>query len=171
MVRLALAVLVAVIIGTFGYGYYLKQSRLERTSGTPIVASSKSLTSEPAPIVSADPTAEVSAYIQGGAKGVLSPAGQKLLQGVIQESVVGRLKDPASVQFRDLGLARNGESPEARYNLCGSVNAKNSFGGYTGFQRFVSDGSAGGPTFEPVTNDSGLRENFENYWRYAGCSQ
>lgn len=39
------------------------------------------------------------------------------------------MKDPSSAQFR-IDLAENG-------TVCGSFNAKNSFAGYVGFQRFM----------------------------------
>lgn len=41
------------------------------------------------------------------------------------------LKDPVSAQFRNL---RGGKS---NGSVCGEINAKNSFGGYVGFQPFV----------------------------------
>jgi len=42
--------------------------------------------------------------------------------------VLASLKDPASAQFRNLRKNFNG--------VCGEVNAKNAFGGYTGFKTF-----------------------------------
>jgi hypothetical protein len=49
------------------------------------------------------------------------------------------LKDPASVQFRDVVVVRNGKS----VTVCGEYNAKNSYGAYVGFQKFfASPGSA-----------------------------
>lgn len=50
---------------------------------------------------------------------------------LLQEAVRARLLDPASAQFRMDGY-REGSS-----FYCGYVNAKNRFGGYTGFQPFV----------------------------------
>jgi hypothetical protein len=50
----------------------------------------------------------------------------------LSEKVSNTLKDPGSAQFRNLEL--NVE----RKVLCGQVNAKNAFGGYVGFRRFVS---------------------------------
>lgn len=40
------------------------------------------------------------------------------------------LKDPMSVQFKDLRLGKDG-------TLCGELNAKNAYGGYTGFKPFM----------------------------------
>jgi hypothetical protein len=44
-------------------------------------------------------------------------------------AVKAKLKDPVSAQFRDIKRLDNG-------NYCGWVNAKNSYGGFTGFSVF-----------------------------------
>ena len=49
----------------------------------------------------------------------------------IKENVRGELRDPDSAEFRRVNLTRE---EEAIY-LCGQVNAKNAFGGYTGFTK------------------------------------
>lgn len=49
--------------------------------------------------------------------------------GAAKEVVSRELKDPASAEFRDVKVA----GPA----VCGQVNAKNSYGGYEGFRRFV----------------------------------
>lgn len=54
-----------------------------------------------------------------------------------QDLIKGRLKDPSSAEFRNAFVSSAIGAPV----VCGEVNAKNSFGGYTGFQRFVSGGS------------------------------
>lgn len=56
---------------------------------------------------------------------------------VNEERIASRLKDPGSAQFRGSVVSRSGGVPV----VCGEVNAKNGFGGYTGHQRFVSGGS------------------------------
>ncbi len=48
----------------------------------------------------------------------------------MQRHVVAKLKDPASAQFRNLTYE------VGRHIGCGQVNAKNAFGGYTGFHYF-----------------------------------
>ena len=48
----------------------------------------------------------------------------------IQDAVREELKDPESAKFRKL-KATDGNS------FCGQVNAKNSYGGYTGFRTFT----------------------------------
>ena len=46
------------------------------------------------------------------------------------------MKDPDSAQFRAVRIKRAGN---IRY-ICGEINAKNSYGGYVGYSRFLSDG-------------------------------
>lgn len=48
-------------------------------------------------------------------------------------SVRESLRDPESAQFRNLRVK---EKPSGAI-VCGEVNAKNGFGGYEGFERFV----------------------------------
>ena len=52
-------------------------------------------------------------------------------------SVQDILKDPDSAEFRGVFYSEKGGVPMA----CGEVNSKNSMGGFTGFQRFVSRGT------------------------------
>jgi hypothetical protein len=54
-----------------------------------------------------------------------------------ERAVRGALKDPDAAQFRDV---RANYTEEFGVVACGRVNAKNEFGGYTGFRRFVSSG-------------------------------
>lgn len=49
-------------------------------------------------------------------------------QRLAKEFLIPHLKDPESAQFRN------------QKGLCGEVNAKNSFGGYAGFKRFIAGG-------------------------------
>lgn len=49
----------------------------------------------------------------------------------LKVKVTELLKDPESAQFKDVALTPGGA-------LCGEVNARNSFGGYVGFKRFVA---------------------------------
>lgn len=48
-----------------------------------------------------------------------------------------KLKDPGSAQFRGVYFNRGVDGVPM---TCGEVNSKNGFGGYTGFQRFISGG-------------------------------
>ncbi len=53
------------------------------------------------------------------------------------EAVKLKLKDPKSADFRRVYFNRGRDNIPI---TCGQVNAKNSFGGYIGFQRFISAG-------------------------------
>lgn len=52
---------------------------------------------------------------------------------VIEDGVKRRLKDPNSAMFDRIQVSRINENA---YNVCGFVNAKNSFGGYNGSAPF-----------------------------------
>lgn len=47
-----------------------------------------------------------------------------------------RLKDPESAQFRNERVSRSSGNPV----VCGEVNAKNGFGGFTGFEPYIGLG-------------------------------
>lgn len=57
-------------------------------------------------------------------------------------AVVSILKDPSSAQFRGMFLSHGREltstSVAHPVTLCGEINAKNTYGGYVGFRRFVA---------------------------------
>ena len=53
------------------------------------------------------------------------------------KSAVSRdFKDPEAAKFRNLGIYKS-ETGKADPYVCGEVNAKNSFGAYVGYRRFV----------------------------------
>jgi hypothetical protein len=63
-----------------------------------------------------------------------------------QMAIKGQLRDPDSAEFSDFQLGEwNGQKA-----VCGSVNAKNGHGGYSGFHSFVYTSSFG------VVFDSGV---------------
>jgi hypothetical protein len=49
-------------------------------------------------------------------------------------AITASLKDPGSAMFRYVKLKKFGDGEV----VCGEVNAKNSYGGYVGFKRFVA---------------------------------
>lgn len=57
---------------------------------------------------------------------------------VCMDAVQQKLKDPSSAKFRNVRFCRGLNNLPLCY---GEVNSKNSFGGYGGFQRFISAGS------------------------------
>jgi len=72
------------------------------------------------------------------------------LNRLAREKIMDRIKDPDSAQFRN---QRGG---------CGEVNAKNSFGAYTGFKRFMVSG--GDMAF--IDGDPALADGaFDEAWR------
>ncbi|WP_417526355.1 hypothetical protein [Marinomonas shanghaiensis] len=54
-----------------------------------------------------------------------------------KDSIKLKLKDPSSAMFKDVYFNSGRDGIPV---TCGSVNSKNSFGGYTGYQRFISAG-------------------------------
>lgn len=65
----------------------------------------------------------------------ISPAMMTDFAPVVEEAVKRNLKDPGSAEFGTMSGKLTGEKSAI---VCGSVNAKNSFGGYTGDRGFVS---------------------------------
>lgn len=56
-----------------------------------------------------------------------------------KETVASQLRDPESAQFRNIIKTEKTSLLEfGIVTVCGEVNGKNAFGGYVGFQRFVS---------------------------------
>ncbi|MCA0405307.1 MAG: hypothetical protein LCH39_04055 [Proteobacteria bacterium] len=71
------------------------------------------------------------------------------------------LKDPSSAQFRDVYLM---PKPKGGKCVCGWVNSKNSFGGYVGFRRFISDGTADLTTMDEDSPLFGALVPFNELW-------
>lgn len=69
-----------------------------------------------------------------------------------RDALTRELKDPSAAQLRDVMFHRS-EVPV----ICGFVNGKNGFGGYTGFRRFYSTDT---PGFFEIQGDS-PSPNFE----------
>jgi hypothetical protein len=62
-------------------------------------------------------------------------ATQKLIAQASREArskIASQFKDPDSVKFKNLRISKDGMT------VCGEVNGKNSYGGYTGFKLFYS---------------------------------
>jgi len=67
---------------------------------------------------------------------------QRSLPGELHRSVVDSLKDGPSARFRGQFLSENDPDDFPLVtSLCGEVNAKNSYGAYAGFHRFVATSS------------------------------
>lgn len=66
------------------------------------------------------------------------------------------LKDPDSAKFRNVVLKRDGISTKSggKLNaLCGEYNAKNSYGGYPGFSKFIISEDAAGKVLVMTEED------------------
>lgn len=80
-------------------------------------------------------------------------------QQAVKSQIIGRdnvrsaLKDPDSAKFRGEFIGPSGAP-------CGEVNAKNGFGAYAGYQRYVASG--GGLA---VLEDQTGKDEFEQVWR------
>lgn len=73
------------------------------------------------------------------------------------EIVSTRLRDPGSAQFLGVRLS----DLDGFTTVCGSVNARNGFGGYTGPRRFIVAGDTA------VIEDDTTPQVFEPLWRDA----
>ncbi|MBX3490866.1 hypothetical protein [Parvibaculum sp.] len=79
----------------------------------------------------------------------LSPAKEITWIRVNKELVQSTLRDPASAQFSSVRVSYTSGAPV----VCGLVNAKNAFGGYTGNRRFVGAGKTIGTFIEGESED------------------
>jgi hypothetical protein len=83
-----------------------------------------------------------------------------------------KLKDPDSAQFRNLWF---GSDKQYGNSLCGEMNAKNSYGGYTGFYPFaVSDSPLNrGSQVVIISPDVSTTDRLLNqvYFLHAGCGK
>jgi hypothetical protein len=81
-----------------------------------------------------------------------------------EAAVKSELRDPSSAQFRDVHLNKLNSS-----EVCGEVNAKNAFGGYSGFARFAAekDGPNWRIMFGDGNLDQGSKKFFDALWQ--GC--
>lgn len=64
------------------------------------------------------------------------PDYNKLAIEKAKKVVLKDLKDPDSAQFRNIKVVIAGQTSLVASIVCGEVNAKNSFGAYTGFKKF-----------------------------------
>lgn len=72
-----------------------------------------------------------------------------------KQAAESKLKDPSSAKFRNVYFHRGADNIPM---TCGEVNSKNSYGGYGGFQKFVSAGNSELTFLEEQVAD------FNNVW-------
>lgn len=77
---------------------------------------------------------------------------------ISHERVKDILKDPDSAKFRNEFIARDGA-------VCGFVNAKNSYGGYGGFKRYIVE-----PDRVMLDNADDESWKVDSHW-YDVCSE
>jgi len=73
----------------------------------------------------------------------------------LQDYIASNFKDPGSAQFTKLTIGQD-KYVNGLYHLCGEVNAKNSYGGYAGFQRFIAGLDSNGKMNKILENDKSL---------------
>lgn len=73
-----------------------------------------------------------------------------------KSTITRDLKDPESARFRNLGIYKS-TTGKGGVSVCGEINAKNSYGAYTGYRKFVVnddwgviDGEEGGLTYDGI---------------------
>lgn len=92
-----------------------------------------------------------------------------------KKQVSQSMKDPSSADFKFVEFypSSKNQKEEIYGFVCGSVNAKNSFGAYTGFTRFTMSISVSNngrraamspPLFEDLETPA-LSEGFEIFWK------
>lgn len=74
--------------------------------------------------------------LQAGSQGQKSP-GDAIFIAKAKATASAQMKDPESAKFRSLIVHH---ASQISY-VCGEINAKNSFGGYVGYRRFLTDGA------------------------------
>ncbi|WP_278369843.1 hypothetical protein [Vreelandella titanicae] len=74
---------------------------------------------------------------------------------IAKEAVANQLRDPESAQFRNISETANNLGMAT---VCGEVNGKNSYGGYVGYQRFVSQADGDNVYLENAWN------TFDSVW-------
>lgn len=82
---------------------------------------------------------------------------------VVQKAVQRSLRDPQSAQFGELSASSDG----SMVLICGLVNARNAYGGYTGFQPF--NATMDEKTQITTINRMGGNQ-FEQRQTYEGCA-
>ncbi|MGB3069829.1 MAG: hypothetical protein WBC18_14845 [Ottowia sp.] len=66
--------------------------------------------------------------------------GHGVLVATAKREVAKDFKDPESARFRSIGIYKS-KTGKGGVSVCGEVNAKNSYGAYVGYRKFVfSDG-------------------------------
>jgi hypothetical protein len=84
-----------------------------------------------------------SAVKNSAKKEASKPSPDQILIEKAKDAIRERLKDPESAQFRNIRVGKEDFKP-----VRGEVNAKNSYGGYIGYQKFYVDFGRDGVVLE-----------------------
>lgn len=76
------------------------------------------------------------------------------------QRIAATMKDPDSIKFSNTFVVKH---VDGNYVLCGSYNAKNSYGAYVGYQIFYAAGS-----LFAKQDDSGFMDDFKTYCSEGG---
>lgn len=88
------------------------------------------------------------------------PTQQQLWISATQRAVKSQMRDSGSVKFRNTTFhAYQGRVPV----VCGEVNAKNGFGGHSGFQRFIASGETFGPFLEEMMSPGEFAKSWNQF--------
>lgn len=101
---------------------------------------------------------------------LMRPASEYDAKRVAENAVKSSLRDPESANFRNLVYhhLRDRTTGGIEGDVCGEVNAKNGFGAYNGFRRFVVnvkvwDGGSSSLASNPVMESNGIAA-FDDLW-------
>ena len=76
-----------------------------------------------------------------------------------ERQIISKLKDGSSASFSNVFISTSDF-------VCGEVNSKNSFGGYVGFQRFISAYPTGISALEEGTNKRDFKKTWDKFCEY-----
>ena len=134
----------ALIVVAIFAGVLLATSAVLQPRSTPAIAAAPAVAAPTAEQIAAK-AAEVEAARKVAAEKEKAEAGEAQAYAdtkVALESVRNTLADPDSALFKDVWAVRGqiANAPPTTF-ACGTVNAKNGFGGYVGYMPFVAVGS------------------------------
>lgn len=102
------------------------------------------------------------------------PGSEANMEKRAQDVLANVLNDPASAQFRELKYATAHEKgkPDEKV-ICGQVNAKNRFGAYIGFHRFIASTTDNFAAVDPETQitDPRTRDEIHEVASQAGFDE
>lgn len=77
-----------------------------------------------------------------------------------ERAVKAQMKDPGSVRFRN---SRFNVYDDKVPVVCGEINAKNGFGGHTGFQKYIASGDSFGPFLEETMSANEFAKSWNEF--------